>query len=139
MLTFTMKDIIASLDRATLITKGLGVEKRGMYHGFAQYLENECKVDLSDRQAIHNCLVRMANEEGLEGYGRRLNTIKTGIMRAAGIYVKREKMANGDTITAWIEDKARFDKEVKADAQFSTDVYSKYMATVKAYAKSLGK
>ena len=139
MTAFTMTEIIRNLDRATLITKGLGVEKRGMYHQLAEWLEKECKVDLSDRQAIHNCLVRMANEEGLEGYGRRLNTIKTGIMRAAGIYVKREKMANGDTITTWVEDKARFDKEAKADAQFSTDVLAKYMATVKAYAKSLGK
>ena len=139
MTAFTMAEIIRNLDRATLITKGLGVEKRGMYHQLAEFLENECKVDISDRQAIHNCLVRMANYEGLEGYGRRLNTIKTGVMRAAGIYVKREKMINGDTITTWVEDKARFDKEVKADAQFSTDVLAKYMATVKAYAKSLGK
>lgn len=139
MLTFTMTDIIASLDKATLINKGLGVEKRGMYIQLADWLEYECKVDCSDRQAIHNCLVRMANEEGLEGYGRRLNTIKTGIMRAKGIYVKREKMLNGDTITTWVEDKARFAKEVKADAQFSTDVLDKYMATVKAYAKALGK
>lgn len=139
MTTFTMAQIISNLDRATLITKGLGVEKRGMYHQLAQWLEYECKVDLSDRQAIHNCLVRMANEEGLEGYGRRLNTIKTGIMRAAGIYVKREKMLNGDTITTWVVDQARFVKEAKADAQFSTDVLAKYMATVKAYAKALGK
>lgn len=139
MTAFTMAEIISNLDRATLITKGLGVEKRGMYHQLAEWLQYECKVDLSDRQAIHNCLVRMANDEGLEGYGRRLNTIKTGIMRAAGIYVKREKMSNGDTITTWVEDKARFDKEAKADAQFSTDVLAKYMATVKAYAKALGK
>ena len=139
MTAFTMEQIISSLDRATLITKGLGVEKRGMYHQLAEWLEKECKVDTRDRQAIHNCLVRMANDEGLEGYGRRLNTIKTGIMRAAGIYVKREKMMNGDTITTWVEDTARFNKEAKADAQFSTDVLDKYMATVKAYAKALGK
>lgn len=139
MTTFTMAQIISNLDRATLITKGLGVEKRGMYHQLAEWLQYECKVDLRDRMAIHNCLVRMANEEGLEGYGRRLNAIKTGVQRAAGYYIKREKTANGDTITSIVEDVARHNKEAKADAQFSTDVLAKYMATVKAYAKALGK
>ena len=139
MTAFTMTEIIRNLDRATLITKGLGVEKRGMYVQLALFLATECNVDLSDRMAIHNCLVRMANEEGLEGYGRRLNAIKTGVQRAAGYYIKREKTANGDTITSIVEDVARHNKEVKQDAQFSTDVLAKYMATVKAYAESLGK
>ena len=39
MTTFTMAGIIAQLDRATLITKGLGVEKRGMYIQLADFLE----------------------------------------------------------------------------------------------------
>lgn len=138
MTTFTMAQIISNLDRATLINKGLGVEKRGMYTQLAEFLADECKVDLSDRMAIHNCLVRMANEEGLEGYGRRLNAIKTGVQRAAGYYIKREKAANGDTITSIVEDAARHNKEVLADINFRP-LAGKYMATIKAYAKALGK
>ena len=50
MTTFTMAQIISNLDRATLITKGLGVEKRGMYIQLAE----EADTYLSQ---LKNCLM----------------------------------------------------------------------------------